>query len=206
VNWLAMLFEIPVTMGGEKVLVYVVDNYFKDEYAQAWFKENPYELTKIRLRADAIRPSMLGQTGQDLKAKNLQGVYESVYDMKTPIKVVFLYNPDCDHCQKEAPELAALLNKWKGKIDVYAMSLDKDEQKWREFVPKYQTAAFHNVFDPNMESLYYRKYHIDNTPEIYILDPNNKIVAQDLHPNQLEPVFEEILEKAGLNPDVKFKN
>jgi thiol-disulfide isomerase/thioredoxin len=199
VNWLAIQYEKPTTMGGEKILVYLVDNYYTDAYAQPWFTENPYELVKIRLRADNMRPSLLGKTGQDLKAKNLAGIYENAYAMKAPVKIIMFYSPECEHCQKEAPEVAELLRKWKGKVDVFAFCVDKDENKWREFVAKYHTEAFHNVIDPQLESLYYKKYHIDITPEIYVLDPNHTIVAKDLHPNQLEPVFEEILEKAGIH-------
>lgn len=198
VNWLAIQYEKPAVMGGEKILVYLVDNYFKDEYAQPWFKDNPYELVKIRLRADNMRPSLLGKTGQDLKCKNMNGVYENLYTLKTPVKVLFIYNPDCEHCQKEAPEMAQLLNAWKGKVDVFALSLDKDDQKTKDFITKYHTEAFHNVSDPELESQYHKKYHIDITPEIYILDPNNKIVGKDLHPNQLEPIFKEVLEIAGI--------
>lgn len=199
VNWLAIQYEKPAVMGGEKIQVYLIDNYYKDEYAQEWFKENPYELVKIRLRADNMRPSLLGKTGQDLKCKNMSGVYETLYGLKSPVKVLFIYNPDCDHCQKEGPELAQVLQAWKGKVEVFALSLDKDDQKTNEFIVKYQTGSFHNVSDPQMESQYHRKYHVDITPEIYVLDPNNKIVAKDLHPNQLEPIIKEVLENAGIH-------
>ena len=53
---------------------------------------------------------------------------------------------------------------------------------------KYKTEGFVNVIDPQYESLYYKKYHIDITPELYIMDANNKIIAKDLHPNQIEPI------------------
>ncbi|MFN8237456.1 MAG: TlpA disulfide reductase family protein [Chitinophagales bacterium] len=195
VNWIAIQYEKPSIMGDEKILVYMADNYFTDEIAGSWFKENPYELTKIRLKVNSMRPSMLGSTGQDLRCKNLNGVYENMYDLKTPIKIAFLYDPDCSHCQEEAPKLQALVTKWKDKVSVYALSLDDNETKWREFVAKYHTDNFHNVFDPKMESLYYKKYHIDVTPEIYVLDSNNKIVGKDLHPEQLEEVFNQILNK-----------
>ncbi len=195
VNWISIQYEKPSIMGDEKILVYMADNYFTDEIAGPWFKENPYELTKIRLKVNSMRPSMLGSIGQDLKCKNLNGVYENLYDLKTPIKIAFLYDPDCSHCQEEAPKLHELLNKWNDKVSVYALSLDDNEAKWREFVTKYHTENFHNVFDPKMESLYYKKYHIDVTPEIYVLDSTNKIVGKDLHPEQLEEVFNQILNK-----------
>lgn len=195
VNWISIQYEKPSIMGDEKILVYMADNYFTDAIAGPWFKDNPYELTKIRLKVNSMRPSMTGSIGQDLMCKNLNGHNESLYKLNTPVKVAFLYSPDCSHCQEEAPKLHALLDKWKDKVSVYALSLDDDEAKWRQFVEKYRTHNFHNVIDPKRESQYHKKYHIDVTPEIYVLDSNNRIVGKDLHPEQLEEVFNQILNK-----------
>lgn len=196
VNWIAIQYEKPTIMGGEVILVHLVDKYFTDDVAARWFPGKPEELAKIRKKVNEMRPSLLGKTGQDLRAKNPLGEYESLYELKSPIKVVFMYSASCSHCQERAPVLRDLLAKWKGKVEVYALCLDPDEAKWREFIDKYQLQGFHNVIDPKMESRYYYKYHVDITPECYVLDPANVIVAKDLHPNQLEPVFEKVM--AGL--------
>ncbi len=195
VNWIAIQYEKPTIMGGEAILVHLVDKYFTDDISATWFPGKPEELAKIRKKVNEMRPSLLGKVGQDLRAKDLKGEYQSLYDLKTPIKVVFMYSYSCSHCQERAPVLRQVYDKWKDKIDVYALCLDPEDAKWREFVTKYHIEPFHNVIDPNMESRYYYKYHVDITPECYVLDQNNKIVAKDLHPDQLESVFEEILKK-----------
>lgn len=195
VNWIAIQYEKPSFMGGEAILVHVVDKYFTDDIANKWFPGKPEELAKIRKKVNEMRVSLLGKTGQDLRAKNVNGEYESLYDLKTPIKIVFMYSYTCSHCQERAPVLREVLEKWKGKVDVYALCLDAEESKWKEFITKYHIESFHNIIDPKMESRYYYKYHTDITPECYVLDPSNKIVAKDLHPNQLEPVFEKILKE-----------
>ena len=195
VNWIAIQYEKPTTMGGEAVLVHLVDKYFTDDVANTWFAGKPEELVKIRKRANEMRPSLLGKVGQDLRCKNVNGQYESLYDLKKPIKVVFMFSYSCSHCQERAPVLRQVYDKWKDKIEVFALCLDTDTLKWKEFITKYHIEPFHNMIDPLMESRYYYKYHVDITPECYILDPKNIIVAKDLHPDQLEPVFNEILEK-----------
>jgi thiol-disulfide isomerase/thioredoxin len=193
VNWVAIQYEKPTIMGGEVILIHLVDKYFTDGIAESWFPGKPQELAKIRKKVNEMRPSVLGNVGQDLRAKNLNGQYESLYDLKTPIKVVFMYSYSCSHCQERAPVMRQVYDKWKGKVEVYALCLDPEEARWREFITKYGIEPFHNVIDPQMESRYYYKYHVDITPECYVLDQNNKIVAKDLHPNQLEPVFEKIM-------------
>lgn len=193
VNWIAIQYEKPTIMGGEAILVHLVDNYFTDDISELWFPGKPEELAKIRKKVSQMRPSMLGKTGQDLRCKNLAGEYESLYDLKTPIKVLFMYSYSCSHCKERAPVLADVLAKWKGKVDVYALCLDPEKDLWKAFVTQYGLESFHNVNDPDLESRYYYKYHVDITPECYVLDQNNKIVAKDLHPNQLESIFEKIL-------------
>lgn len=195
VNWIAIKYEKPKIMGGEKVLVHLVDNYFTDELA-FWYKDSPAELKKIRKKVKEMRPSMVGKTGQNLVCTNLAGGKEALYDLKTPIKVLFMYSYSCSHCRERAPVMVQVYNEWKDKgVDVFAMCLDPEKDKWTEFVEKYGMQGLHNVYDPKYESGYYKKYHVDVTPEVYVLDPNNTIVAKDLHPNQLEPVFKRILEE-----------
>ncbi len=198
VNWIAIHFQKPTFMGADKVLVHIADQYFTDEYATPWFKENPYELVRIRTKVNDMRPSLVGQVGQNLTCKNINGDYESLYDLKTPLKILFMFSPDCSHCQEETPHLKALVERWKGKVDVYALCVDKDDIKWKSFVSKYQIGSFHNVSDPNLESKYYKKYHFESTPGIFVLNPSNKIIAKDLYPNQLDQVFETELTKLGM--------
>lgn len=195
VNWIAIQYEKPTVMGGEAVLVHLVDKYFTDDIAATWFPGRPEELAKIRKKVNEMRPSLLGCVGQDLRAKNPTGEYESLYDLQTPIKIVFMYSYSCSHCQERAPVLREVYDRWRGKVDVYALCLDPEPARWTEFIAKYHMEPFHNVQDPNMESRYYYKYHVDITPECYVLDPNNKIVAKDLHPNQLDSVLQGILDK-----------
>lgn len=195
VNWIAIKYEKPEIMGGEKILVHLVDNFFTDELA-TWYKDSPEELKKIRKKVADMRPSMIGNVGQDLRCKNINGEYETLYGMGTPIKVLWMYSYTCSHCKERTPVLIEVLNEWKAKgVDVYALCLDPEVDKWKEFVTKYKMESFHNVIDPNYESRYYKKYHVDITPEAFVLDQNNIIVAKDLHPNQLPPVFEKALKK-----------
>ncbi len=195
VNWIAIKYEKPEFMGGEKILVHLVDNFFTDELA-TWYKDSPEELKKIRKKVADMRPSMIGKVGQDLRCKNINGQYETLYGMGAKIKVLWMYSYTCSHCKERSPVMAQILREWKAKgVDVYALCLDPEEDKWKEFVKKYDMEDFHNVIDPNYESRYYKKYHVDITPEAFVLDQNNIIIAKDLHPNQLPPVFEKALKK-----------
>lgn len=191
-NWIAIQYEKPTFMGGDAILVHMVDTYFTDANAH-WFKEKPEDLPKIRKKVNDMRPSLVGKIGQDLRCRNIAGGYDNLYDLKGKAKIVYMYSVTCSHCQERTPELRKVYDEWHSLgLEVYALCLDPDEVKWKEFVVKYKIEPFHNVIDPKYESLYYRKYHADITPELYILDENNKIVAKDLHPNQVGTILEKL--------------
>jgi thiol-disulfide isomerase/thioredoxin len=192
VNYLLLTYEKPHVMGGEKIFCYTVDNYFTYEKAYWTDSVNVY---RAKQKSNLMKPSLLGETGQDLNCKNEQGEYVSLYSIKKPIRVVWLYNPDCEHCQKETPKLKALYDKWKSKgLEVYALNIESEYDKWHNFIKELQL-DWVNVIDPKIESRYDRKYFFIDTPGIFVLDANNKIVAKQLMPDNLEYIFESMLEK-----------
>lgn len=192
VNYLLLTYNQSTVMGSEKIYCYVVDNFFT--YKKAYWSDST-NIFRARLESDLMKPSLLGAIGQDLNCKNEKGDYVSLYSIKTPIKVVYLYNPDCEHCQKETPKLKALYDKWKSKgLEVYALNVEHEDDVWINYINKLGL-NWVNVHDNKYESNYYKKYHMRQTPGLYVLDINNKIVAKQLMPDQLEAVFEYMLKK-----------
>ena len=194
VNWIALEYKTPKTMGTEALYVHMIDTYWTPELA---YWSNPEEIKGLRSEVSLMKPSLIGKIAQDVEATNEKGEAVSIYGIKSPIKVVFIYSYDCEHCQKEAPEMVQVYNQWKSQgLEVFALCTDKDKTKWQEFIRK-NNMTFHNAFDPERKSRYDRKYHIDITPELYVLDKNNKIIASNLSPAQL-PEFLEA--ERGRNP------
>lgn len=192
VNYMLITYEKSKVMGGENIFCYTADNYFTREKG---FNSDTVSVIRAKMRSNEMKLSLLGETGQDLKCKNEQGAYVSLYSIKKPIRVVYLYNPDCEHCQKETPKLKALYDKWKSRgLEVYALNVERDYDKWHSFIKNLQL-DWVNVIDPGYESNYYKKYYYTDTPALYVLDENNKIVAKQLMPDNLEPMFESMVEK-----------
>lgn len=194
VNWIALEYKTPKTMGTEALYVHMIDTYWTPELA---FWSNPEEIKGLRGEVSLMKPSLIGKIAQDVQAINEKGEPVSIYGIKAPIKVVYIYSYDCEHCQKESPEMVKVYNQWKNQgLDVFALCTDTDKAKWQGFVQQ-NKMTFHNAFDPERKSRYDRKYHIDITPELYVLDKNNKIIASNLSPEQL-PEFLEA--ERGRNP------
>ena len=95
-----------------------------------------------------------------------------------------MFNPECDHCIEQTPKLTSLYPQLKNELDIYAIALDTEADKWRNFVKAYKLQAFTNVFDPTNRSIY-KTFYVDNTPELYLIGPDRKIVAKNLKVSQL---------------------
>lgn len=196
-NWIAIQYENGKTtvMDGEAVYVYVIKTFFTPELA---FWDNRESLDKLQKHVWEMEASLMGRKGPDVRAADINGQMKSIYEIKEPIVVVFMFSPDCEHCQKEAPEIQRLYEKWKTRgVDFYGIAVNTTEPEWREFIRK-NGFTFTNVFDPTNRAIY-AKYFVDITPELYILNKDRTIVAKNLKAEQLETVFERELKKLNKN-------
>jgi len=192
-NWIALQYENTKTtvMDGEAVYVHIVQTFFTDELA-TWDK--PENLAKLRKHVWEMEASLLGKKGLDVAAPDINGQIKSLYEITAPIIVVFMFSPDCEHCQKEAAEIEVIYRKWKDKgVDFYGIAVNTTDEEWKKFV-KEKGFTFTNVYDPSNRAIY-GKYFVDITPELYVLNKDRILVGKNLHANQLEEVFARELKK-----------
>ncbi len=189
-NWLVIKFQPTKTkvMDGEAVFVHVIDKYFTKELA-TWYNEK--ELADVRKKADEMKASLLNRIGPDVISTGPHGEKFSIYDMKSPYIIVYMYGPTCEHCQKETPLLRKWYDEWKNKgVEVFAIVLPPaTEQEWRDFMKKNSMDVFTNVYDPTNRSIY-AKYYVDITPEIYVLNKERRIIGKNLNVEQIATVIE----------------
>ena len=186
-NWIALQYENGRTtvMDGEAVYVHIIQEFFTPELA---FWDKPENIEKLRKHAWEMEASTLGRKGPDVVAMDVNGVEKSIYGIKAPIIVIFMFSPHCEHCQEQAPELERIYRKWKDKgVDFFGIGVNTETEEWRAFVKK--SFSFTNVYDPTNRAIY-AKYFVDNTPELYVLDKDRTIIAKNLHADQLETIFE----------------
>ena len=191
VNWIGLNYENGKTkvMDGEAVYVHMIDKYITPENA---FWDTPENVERLRSKVNEMKASLMGRKGPDVRALDINGTYKSIYDMTAPVIVVFMFSPDCEHCQEQAPEIQRLYEKWKNRgVDFYGIAVNTTDEEWRKFIKK-TGFTFTNVFDPTNRAIF-AKYYVDITPELYILNKDRIIVAKNLVAGQLESVFEKEL-------------
>lgn len=193
VNWIGLNYENGKTkvMDGEAVYVFLIDKYITPENA---YWDTPENIMKLRKKVDEMKASLMGRKGPDVRAPDVHGALRSIYEITAPIIVVFMFSPDCEHCQEQAPDIQRIYTKWKDRgVDFFGIAVNTTEEEWRTFIKK-NGFTFTNVFDPTNRAIY-GKYYVDITPELYILNKDRTIVAKNLVAGQLEMVFERELKK-----------
>jgi peroxiredoxin len=184
-NWIVLEYPVgeSTLMDAEALHVFMVQNYFTEDKAFWATKE---QTQAIQQRAFTMAASLIGQTAPDVVSTDPNGNTKSIMEMKSDYIIVYMFNPDCDHCREETPKLVQLMrNQPKQKMQVFAIAIDTDDAKWKNFIRDYGMLDWVNVYDPTNRSIY-AKYYVDITPEIYIIDKERKIIAKNLKVFQIE--------------------
>ncbi len=187
-NWITLQYEPGKTtvMDGAAIHVHMIKNYFTRERA---FWSDSMTVFGLQQRADQMAYSLVGQQGPDITVPGIDGEPKRLYDLKKPYIAVYMFNPECEHCIEQTPKLVQAYQSLKSELDVYAIALDTDATKWKNFVNQYGLQQFTNVFDPTNRSIF-KTYYVDNTPELYLLGPDRKIVSKNLKVAQLAQAIE----------------
>ena len=188
VNWIALQYQPTKSslMDSEAVFVFMVENYITQERA---FWSDSLQTWALQKRAGEMAASLVGKQAPDVKAKGPDGQYHSIYEIEAPYIIVFMYNPTCDHCIEETPKLVRFYREWQSQgVEVFAIALDTEDAEWKDFIAR-NGMDWVNVFDPTNRSIY-GKYWVDITPELYVLNPERKIIGKNLKVHQIEAIIQ----------------
>lgn len=186
-NWIAMQNQPgkATYMDAEAVYVHLVQNYFTRERA-VW--ADSMEIYALQKRASEMAASRVGQPAPNVISTDPNGRKKELLAIEAPYIVVYMYNPDCEHCQEQTPKLVEFYRQWKPRgVEVFGIAIDTNQERWKEYIQ--QTGmSWINVFDPTNRSIY-AKYYVDITPEIYVINPDRKIIGKNLQVHQIQEII-----------------
>lgn len=206
VHYITNTFEKSKYMGMDAVFVHMSLKYYTHELAY-WV--DSVQIEKIRERALAQEPLLLGKKAINLSLLDTAGVWQNMYKNNADYTFLVFWDPECGHCKKEMPKLAKYFETIKDKnIKVFAVSSDHNEN-WKKFI-RDNKMDFTNVAVPqevykdqlkvneyvlsgltDIPSLNYSTtYDIFTTPQIYLLDKNKIILGKKLDTDLLKQIME----------------
>ncbi|HEX8332970.1 MAG TPA: TlpA disulfide reductase family protein [Segetibacter sp.] len=161
--------------------------------------KNHRYVNKIKEGIDAIRRTSIGQIAPDFELKNLNGKSVSLSSLKSKYVFVDFWASWCAPCRAENPNLVKTYKQFKGKdFEILGVSLDDNKQEWLQAIKKDKLTWQHVSDLKGWESSVVPLYGLRGIPANFLVDTTGKIIARDMHGDQLQKKLEEIFKKPQL--------
>lgn len=196
-NWLTDEYINPKYMGQDAVFVHLFEKYHSKGLS-SWLNEKQNE--SITRRAYMLMSNLIGEKAANLELKDTANKIMPLYDVNADFTVLVFWDPNCGHCKEEVPRIDSFYrNIWKAKnVKVYAVMTEYDETDWKKFITSHQLNEWYHVHQtlemtkieveaqkPSFKQL----YDITQTPTLYLLDKEKRIVGKKLTLQQLNDLM-----------------
>jgi len=188
IYWITYYYESSKHMGMDAVFVHMAENYYNKGYA---FWADTSTLNKVRDRAAALSPILIGKNAPKLEVLDNQNRLLKLHDLQAKYTCLVFWDPGCGHCQKQIPVLLEVYHKYMDKgLRVFAVCTEADTASWQKYVIE-KGLDWYNFWDPYGNR---RTYDILTTPQIFLLDEKKNILAKKLAAEQLGDFLDRIIE------------
>ncbi|HEX9828477.1 MAG TPA: redoxin family protein [Flavobacteriaceae bacterium] len=144
----------------------------------------------------AIKRTSPGVIAPDFTLKTPDGNEFSLSQTKGKYVLLDFWASWCKPCRASYPHLKEVYSKYKDKgFEVLAVSTDSDHKAWKKAIKEDQTTWIHviDTFNrPGFPSDTGTLYAVPFLPTTYLLDPNGKILAKNLHADELDAKMKDI--------------
>jgi len=180
----------------DTVFVYFVDNYVSKLTTSEFISDS--EIDVFKRIADRKRRTFVGQTIPVFESYTNEHHKISTADITTNYTILWFWDPDCDHCLEDTPNFYDFYCQYHDlyDFDVIACSVTEDYDRWIRFITD-RHLSWHDtsyaIAEPNYDAVEF--FNFDETPAIYVIDKQHKIVARQLSIDELIEVFESLQQK-----------
>ncbi|HEY8690133.1 MAG TPA: thioredoxin-like domain-containing protein [Chitinophagaceae bacterium] len=206
-NWLTDEYIYPKYMGQDAVFVHLFENYHSKGIS-SWLNEK--QLTAISNRAYMVMSNLIGEKAADLDMVDSTGKPTPLYSVNAEYTVVCFWDPTCSHCREEVPKLDSLYQaKWKQQgVKIYGVLSENEKVKWLQFIKDnnlkgwihvYQTEEIKKAITESQRPGYKQLYDITQTPTLYLLDREKRIIAKKLTLQQMDDLLQTKLRNKSAN-------
>ena len=198
-NWLTDEYIYPKYMGQDAVFVHLFEKYHS-QGVSSWLNEK--QMKTISDRAYMLMSNLIGEQAANLVMTDTSGKEIELYKVNASFTIVCFWDPTCGHCQAEVPVLDSIYHAtWmKEGVKMYGVLTEvKEITKWKEFINKYNLQSWINVYQTDEEKKadddakrpsYKQLYDVTQTPTLYLLDKDKRIIAKKLTWQQMNDVLQ----------------
>lgn len=196
--------------------VHMVLNYY-DNGKAFWIKDEA-ELFRIVDRGKKLEPLQCGSVAPNVKMRDREFQYHELDDVESKYVLVYIWDPECGHCQKETPKLKRVYDSLRVEevdFEVYAIANTVEYDKWHKFMDE-KGLDWINVtaFSPE-EQAFRAIYDVRSNPQFYLLNEEREIIAKRINSWQVFDYLMHLEDKKvkkgsgdtnGSEPEGKTKN
>jgi thiol-disulfide isomerase/thioredoxin len=197
-NWLTDEYINPKYMGQDAVFVHLFNKYHSKGLSP-WLNEKQMET--ITRRAYMQMSNLIGEKAANLNLLDTNNKPRPLYDVKASYTIVVFWDPSCGHCKKEVPKLDSIYRaNWKDKdVKIYAVLSEFNKTEWVNFVKKHDLKEWIHVHQTKemadddiakKQPSYKQLYDVVQTPTIYLLDKEKRIIGKKLTLEQINDLLE----------------
>jgi thiol-disulfide isomerase/thioredoxin len=197
-NWLTDEFINPKYMGQDAVFVHLFEKYHSKGLTN-WLNKKQLEI--ISRRAYMLMANLIGEKAANLEMADSLGKPMPLYDVKADYTIVCFWDPTCGHCKEEIPKLDSVFqSSWKKhNVKIYAVLTEDTKTEWVKYTQEHQLIDWVHVYQNKEEAAketaaqkpsYRQLYDITQTPTLYLLDKDKRIIAKKLSWQQLNELLQ----------------
>ncbi|MBS1562933.1 MAG: DUF5106 domain-containing protein [Bacteroidetes bacterium] len=188
----------PTYMGQDAVFVQLFEKYINNNPKVDWFTDKYKKY--IYDRAYSLMANLIGNPAQNLELVDTADKPRPLYGINAPYIVICFWDPTCSHCKEIVPKLDSMYqHKWKQEgVVVYGVMVDGGKTAWinyirdnnlKDWVHVYETTEMRDAGYAAGKANYRQLYDVYQTPVLYLLDKDKRIIAKKLTYDQIEEVL-----------------
>lgn len=182
-------------MGAENVAIHIFDRWFAPGTVRM---KSDADLISAKVYAEFNRQSLIGKPAPEITMESNDGRVVSLFsdsDKCGKFRVLYFYDTGCAKCKIESFMLRTLIENKDYPVEYYAIYAGDDLKAWRNYIsyslsPSSDTEVIH-LWDPHLATDFQRKYGVQQTPRMLLVDPDGIIVGRGLDVKALETLLDE---------------
>jgi hypothetical protein len=189
----------PKYMGLDAVYVHLFEKYINNNPKVDWFTDKYKKYMSDR--AYSLMANLIGLPAQDLLMTDTSGKLQTLYEVKSNYIVLCFWDPTCSHCKEMVPKLDSMYqNKWKKEgVKIFGVMVDGGKAAWlnyirennlKDWIHAYETDEQKDEVSNAGKPSYKQLYDVFQTPVLYLLDKDKRIIAKKLTYDQVEEVLQ----------------
>lgn len=166
-----------------------------DSLVSAFEKEHP-DLdisSKLREKITRLQQTSIGGIAANIAMKSASGATIQLSDINQQYTLIDFWASWCGPCRRESGSLNELYKKYNDKgFEIYGVSLDSNRDKWLAALEKDQRTWANVSSLEGFKTPAAFDYAVTALPDNYLIDAAGKIIAKNIHGEELEVLLEEL--------------